>query len=245
MVTVLGLVVPARAQSSLLSRSACDGSTSSLQLITGTVHSFRQLPSKESLGILAAGSAATLAVRPLDGEVSEDLSNGTSLRNAFRPGTIVGGTPLQLGAALTTYAIGRALNKPCAVSVGADLVQAQLMATALTIGFKQATRRSRPEGSGFSFPSGHTSTAFASATVLQRHFGWKVGVPAYAVASYVAASRVEMRRHYWSDVAFGATIGILAGRSVTVGHGHQFMLVPLVSPDGAGAGAGFTWIGKK
>ena len=85
--------------------------------------------------------------------------------------------------------------------------------------------------------------AFASATVLQRHFGWKVGVPAYAVASYVAASRVEVKHHYLSDVAFGAALGIVAGRTVPVGHGHRLVLTPMVTPDGAGAG--FTWMGRQ
>jgi membrane-associated phospholipid phosphatase len=61
------------------------------------------------------------------------------------------------------------------------LIHAQLMAEGLTFMIKQATRRSRPEGSGYSFPSGHATVTFASATVLQRHFGWKVGLPAYAV----------------------------------------------------------------
>ena len=159
---------------------------------------------------------------------------------------MIGGTPLQLGAAFATYAVGRALNKPCTASLGADLVQAQLMAQLLAAGIKQATRRSRPEGSGYSFPSGHTTVTFASATVLQRHFGWKVGVPAYGVAAYVAASRVEMNRHYLSDVAFGAALGIIAGRTVTLGRGRQLMLTPLAPPDnaGAGAGLGFTWVGK-
>ena len=82
--------------------------------------------------------------------------------------------------------------------------------------------------------------SFASATVLQRHFGWKVGLPAYAVASYVAASRVEMKRHYLSDVAFGAALGIVAGRSVTIGGRHQFLLAPMATP--AGAGISVNWI---
>jgi membrane-associated phospholipid phosphatase len=101
--------------------------------------------------------------------------------------------------------------------------------------FKESTRRSRPEGTGFSFPSGHTTVTFASATVLQRHFGWKVGLPAYAVASYVAASRVEMQRHYLSDVAFGAALGIVAGRTLPIGHGRALMLTPMASPSGVGA----------
>jgi membrane-associated phospholipid phosphatase len=123
----------------------------------------------------------------------------------------------------------------CVARVGADLIQAQLLAEGLTFVFKEATRRSRPEGTGFSFPSGHTTVTFASATVLQRHFGWKVGLPAYAVASYVAMSRVEMKKHYLSDVAFGAALGIAAGRTVPIGHGQRLLISPMASPSGVGA----------
>ena len=83
---------------------------------------------------------------------------------------------------------------------------------------------------------------FATATVLQQHFVWKVGVPAYAAAAYVAASRIQMKRHYASDVAFGAALGILAGRTVTMGR-TGWALAPMAAP--GGAGAGFTWVGKK
>ena len=92
-------------------------------------------------------------------------------------------------------------------------------------------------------PSGHTTVTFASATVLERHFGWKVGLPAYAVAGYVGISRVQMRRHNLSDVAFGAALGIVAGRTVTIGRGRSLELAPLATP--SGAGVSFTWIGRK
>ena len=167
--------------------------------------------------------------------MNRTFSSGDERHAVFKAGATLGGTPLQLGAAFTTYAIGRVMNKPCAAAFGADLVQAQLMAQVFTIGLKQTTRRVRPEGSGLSFPSGHTTMAFASATVLQRHFGWKVGIPAYAVASYVAASRVQTQRHYLSDVAFGAALGIVAGRTVSIGHGRQVMLTPMAVHRGAGA----------
>lgn len=107
------------------------------------------------------------------------------------------------------------------------------MAQGMTSIFKEATRRSRPEGSGFSFPSCHTTMSLASATALQRHFGWKVGIPAYRVA-YVGASRVEMERHYLNDVAFGTAPGIAAGRTITVGGRHRFMIAPLASTAGVG-----------
>mgnify|MGYP002382179598 CR=1 FL=1 len=55
--------------------------------------------------------------------------------------------------------------------------------------------------------------AFATASVLQADLGWKAGLPAYAVATWVAASRVQTKRHYVSDVVAGAAVGILAGRS--------------------------------
>jgi membrane-associated phospholipid phosphatase len=81
--------------------------------------------------------------------------------------------------------------------------------------------------------------SFASATVLQQHFGWKVGVPAYALASYVALSRVQMKRHYLSDVAFGAALGVAAGRTITIGRSKQLQLQPMVT-DGGG-GVQFSW----
>jgi len=105
-------------------------------------------------------------------------------------------------------------------------------------------RRTRPDGTRYSFPSGHASTAFATATVLQRHLGWKAGIPAYSLATYVAASRVESRRHYLSDVAFGAALGVVAGRTVTIGRGEaRFAVSPAVAL--GGGGVTFTWVGGR
>lgn len=105
-------------------------------------------------------------------------------------------------------------------------------------------QRTRPDGTQYSFPSGHAATTFATATVLQRHLGWKAGVPAYAFATYVAASRVQVKRHYLSDVTMGAAIGIIAGRSVTLGRGDaRFALSPSAVP--GGGGVNFTWLGRQ
>jgi len=210
---------------------------------TDVLGDVRRLPSRTNAEFLVAGLAAAAGAHTADADVTEDF--GGTRNGLFRPGATIGGTPFELGAAFATYAIARSMNKPGAMSFGSDLIRAQVIAELLTVGVKQSARRARPEGSGYSFPSGHTSTAFASATVIQRHYGWKFGLPAYAVASYVAASRVEMRKHYLSDVAFGAAIGIVAGRTVTIGHDHKFNLTPIGSADGAGAGLGLTLVGKK
>jgi membrane-associated phospholipid phosphatase len=80
---------------------------------------------------------------------------------------------------------------------------------------KLAVGRERPNGQdNKSFPSGHASNAFALAAVAERHYGWKVGVPAYLAAGYVGYSRIQQDKHFLSDVAAGATLGYLVGRTV-------------------------------
>ncbi|MBB6125968.1 phosphatase PAP2 family protein [Mucilaginibacter lappiensis] len=60
-----------------------------------------------------------------------------------------------------------------------------------------------------SFPSGHTSLAFATATTLSMQYKkWYVTVPAYAWASSVAYSRMYLGKHYPTDVLAGAAVGI-------------------------------------
>ncbi len=211
-------------------------------LFTGTVSDARHFPSKQTLGWLAIGAAAAAATRPADAHVGRSLSGAAQLEEPFEPGAVIGSTPLQLGMSAATYALGRAAGWPRMTLVAADLFRAELLAQGLTMGVKESVRRRRPEGSGFAFPSGHTTVSFASATVLQQHLGWRMGAPAYALATYVALSRVQMKRHYLSDVAFGAALGIAAGRTVTLGHEKRMHLSPLVA-DG-GAGVQFTWVGR-
>jgi len=73
---------------------------------------------------------------------------------------------------------------------------------------KPTVDRTRPDGGGQSFPSGHAASAFAGAAFLQQRYGWRLGVPAYALATYVGWSRVEADRHHPSDVVASAAIGI-------------------------------------
>jgi membrane-associated phospholipid phosphatase len=171
------------------------------------------------------------------------MSDRRTLSAPLEPGNIIGGFQMQLGGALATYAVGRLADKPRVAAVGADLLRAHIVSQTVTGAIKMSASRTRPDGTRLSFPSGHTSATFASATVLQQHFGWKAGVPAMAVAGYVAAARVQKKRHFLSDVAFGAAIGIAAGRTVTFGEGRgRFAVAPAVAPGGAGVAV--TWVGR-
>lgn len=53
---------------------------------------------------------------------------------------------------------------------------------------KVAVNRPRPSGGPYSFPSGHTTSAFITAGVVQKHFGPYAGYPAFALAGYVGLS---------------------------------------------------------
>lgn len=95
-----------------------------------------------------------------------------------------------------------------------------LASTAITMGLKYSVNRERPyntypsiikktEGGDPSFPSGHTSSAFATATSISMLYPkWYVIAPSFLWASAVGYSRMELGVHYPSDVAAGAIIGV-------------------------------------
>jgi len=78
---------------------------------------------------------------------------------------------------LAAYVAGRIWDKPQMTMAAGDLIEAQLLSVTLTQGLKFATSRTRPDGEARSFPSGHASAAFATASVLQRHLGRKAAIP--------------------------------------------------------------------
>jgi membrane-associated phospholipid phosphatase len=79
---------------------------------------------------------------------------------------------------------------------------------AVNYGLELCIRKDRPDGTGHhAFPSTHTAVAFNGSTFLMKRYGWKWGVPAYLVSTYVAWGRVHTDRHDWWDVLGGAAIG--------------------------------------
>ena len=83
-----------------------------------------------------------------------------------------------------------------------------LTSVGLTYALKHIIKKDRPDLSDHhSFPSMHTTVSFAGAAFIQRRYGWKWGIPAYALSTYVGWSRVYGKKHDWWDVAAGAVIG--------------------------------------
>ena len=85
---------------------------------------------------------------------------------------------------------------------------------------------------------------FATAAVLERHFGYRASWPMFAVAGYVAASRLTDNRHFLSDVLFGSALGMAAGWTVVGRHGREdFTLFPV--PTRGGVALSGTWTFDK
>ena len=97
--------------------------------------------------------------------------------------------------------------------LASDAFSALLMGS-VVYSLKQTTHVMRPDGSNdHSFPSGHTATAFMTATMLTKEYGHKspwVGIGAYAIAATTGLMRMANNKHWLSDVLTGAGIGILS-----------------------------------
>lgn len=200
----------------------------------GLVGDIEHLPAKENLYLALVGGALAAGAHPVDQTFNVRLrSHYDAVNTAFAPAKYFGNTPEQAAMSLGTYAYGRIFHHPKVSHLGMDLLRAQLVTELLVQPIKIATQRERPDGSNsHSFPSGHAAVTFAGATVLERHLGWRRSLLAYAVASYVAASRLHDNRHYLSDVAFGAAVGTIAGRTVTQHGRGDWTLIPVDVPGG-------------
>jgi len=184
--------------------------------------------------VLGIGGGAALIAHPWDDDLAGELETNVSLNNAMAPGHTYGGFGVQVLIGVGFYTGGRLGGKGRLAQTGADIMRAQILSQAYVQAIKFSVQRERPDGSDhYSFPSGHSASAFATAAVLQRHYGWKAGVPATVVAAYVATARVHDNKHYLSDVVFGAAMGIAAQRTVTL-HSRRYDMAMIPA---AGAGS--------
>ena len=214
-------------------------SGSFLNLVAGD---FKHFFSRDTAQVMAFTSIGAIAAAPWD---REGVNNGFGIpTTVFQSGNLIGQFVFQASAGFAGYAAGRAIGNEKLAMVGRDVVRAQVLSQVLVQGVKHTVRRERPDGSNkAAFPSGHAASSFATAGVLHRHYGWKAGVPAYAVGSYVALARMAWNRHHATDVVMGAGLGIASARTVTMNvGGSKFNLG--VQPQAGGASLNFTKIYK-
>jgi len=205
-------------------------------LAKDTGKDFITLPKRKSTWvILGIGGAAAALAHPADKYVNEHLVPSEAAGKFFVAGKYIGAFYTQIGVALSIYTIGRYVLPPAEGEnktnkwshLGFDLLRVQFITQAYVQGVKIAVRRDRPTGDCCGFPSGHAATAFAVASVLERHLGYRFAWPTVVGAMYVATSRLHDNKHYLSDVLFGAAIGTASGWTVVGRHGRDsYALVP-------------------
>ena len=199
-------------------------------LTKGLLDDVKHLPSRPNAYLATLGGGLAFAVHPVDDDVNAELHGSADF---WLPGKWVGNTGVQMGAAAAVFAVGRLEHKDKVSHLGMDLLRAQIITSGLTVGLKYATNRERPDHSNsHSFPSGHASITFATATVIERHLGWRYSALGYTIASYVAASRLHDNRHWLSDVVFGAAVGAIGGRTVTQHGRNVWTMTPVPLPGG-------------
>jgi hypothetical protein len=165
--------------------------------------------------ILLIGSAATLTFALFEDQVGDPLQKDAVEDKPLGKFSVFGDLAGQLlpnaGYALAQYAWGEN-NR----SLG--MIKASGYASLITTSLKYTVREPRPNDHSIknSFPSGHSTTAFAFSGYIWQEHGWKWGIPALVVSSFSAFSRINDNRHYLHDVIGGATIGFSYGLGISM-----------------------------
>ena len=144
------------------------------------------------------------------------------------------------------------MGNETAAEVAQDALAASIIASGMiTPAIKLVTGRARPRenagiasfhplnlaySSNSSFPSGHTTEAFALASVIANHYEetWWATCAAYSIATLVGVARSYHDAHFASDVLAGGLIGTMVGKSVVTRNkalrARKLALLPEIAP---------------
>jgi membrane-associated phospholipid phosphatase len=198
---------------------------------------------RRDLYVAAGFAAATAAVAPLDRRLSHTLQDEAWQANRILSKSSTGARLLGFPGAIVlggvVYGAGRVTGNRGMARVGLHAAEAVFIGDLVTGGVKVIAGRKRPylspddpydfrlmrglrSDAMRSFPSGHTTSAFAAAAAVtaEAAYSWKsgstfVGAGLFGAATIVGVSRMYNNAHWASDVAVGAAIGTFVGWKVT------------------------------
>jgi membrane-associated phospholipid phosphatase len=178
-------------------------------------------------GAIALGGISALMLLDHPVQRFAQHNNGTGADNVASAVRHFGQPEVYATVPLGLAVVGLVSHNPRLTGAAKRIGASLLLAGAATTGAKELFGRPRPEQSldadGFepfsgqaSLPSGHTAMAFALATSLsdEIHRPWAT-VGLYGMATAVGWSRINDNRHWLSDVAAGAVIGITSSKLIT------------------------------
>ncbi len=168
-----------------------------------------------------------------------------TFKQGFLDGLGAAGNPVtHVGLAGLWYLVGQQTQDEKTYNVGTKLFRALLVTDVSTMLGKAAAWDDGPNGEWGAFPSGHTSSTFAFASVLHHEYGPAVGAPLYALGGLVAYARLEDDEHNLSDVVMGGVLGLVVGHAIANDNKPVELfggrLVPYADP--ATASTGIAWV---
>ncbi len=173
---------------------------------------------------LAALAWAGLASAAMDGGgLDKDVAGYFERHDTFRGFSdealyIIGAPPTHFAATALWYVVSAERQDDAGRQQAVTMLSALTITAAATTGLKALRHNDQPDGGPWSWPSGHTASSVAVASVLHEFYGLKVGLPAYAVAGLVGWRMMDAGDHWASDVLFGATLGWVVGHTVARRH---------------------------
>ncbi len=205
-----------------------------------------------ALRVFEIGGALTLSTiffkHELKGKLQNDISEDRPLKKYSKVGDFLGhGVPniiyvLILGGDYWLNKDEKSLDRAVLMT------KATLYSGAFTDILKYTINERRPNGSTHSFPSGHTTTAFAFSSIITMEHSLPLGIVANTMAAFVGFSRMNDNAHFFHDVLAGATIGTMYGVGMyyvqekraekNVTPSTAFMILPILN----GVGANLTYL---
>lgn len=208
-------------------------------------HSVATVSDPLNLIVLGGGAATAVALHQHADAANAKLFEDENLfGHGCRDALKVAGNPgLHFAVAGVWYGYGLLHENEKTYDTGKKLIDALALNALTTLLIKVASNRERPDGDEHSFPSGHVSSSVTFATVMNHAYGPLVGVPLYGLSALVALERLDDRKHWVSDVAFGAALGVVIGHTVATGERPSILggeLAPYIDPDAQFTGV--AWI---
>jgi len=189
------------------------------------------------LGFLAAGGAGiAINATGVDDTIDERTDGHRHLNSeADGIGGFFGSPAFHFPLAAVMYAGGLIGEDAKLYEVSKTLMNALIINGLTNVALKVMCRTRSPNGDALGWPSGHTSSSFVVATVINETYGPLLGIPLFAFAGYVGYERIDARNHDFSDVISGMIMGIVIGYAVA--HHREpkvfgFDVLPMAGPDG-------------
>jgi hypothetical protein len=195
--------------------------------------------------LMAGGGSIALHDTHADNKIADNFKDHRSLPHDLDNFTDIAGNP-GIHFAATGIWYGIAASKKDDLNVQRSWVMARALAVTgtTTLMLKGIVNNDTPNGKSWAWPSGHTSSSFCVASVLDEFYGPKIGIPAYLLAGFVGYRMMDSGDHWTSDVLFGGVLGYVVGHSVA-GENKKlelagFKILPLITPERDGTTTGIT-----